>query len=220
MIGKFSLQVIGDHYVDPAFGTGVVKVTPAHDKNDFEAGLRHNLEVKAVIDINGKLNERAGKYAGLSVFQARKQVVADLQEKGLIDHIDEGYLHTVALCKAGHAIEPLVLPNWFVNVDADHKSLKKPAYEAVKDGEVKIFPKWREVTYLRWMEEMRDWPVSRQNVWGIRIPVWYQVDSKNANIYVWWLDKKKQLQHGPVSQFLGVGVTLEKLRMAYSVFMH
>ncbi len=176
LIGTFNLKVIGDTYVDPKFGTGVVKVTPAHDKNDFEAGLRHNLEVKPVIDITGKLNERAGKYAGLSVVEARKQVVHDLQENNLIDHIDENYIHSVALCKAGHGIEPLVMPNWFINVDAEHKSLKKPAYEAVKDGDIKIYPKWREITYLRWMEEMRDWPVSRQNVWGIRIPVWYDVD--------------------------------------------
>ncbi len=211
LLGKFALKVIGDHYVDPEFGTGVVKVTPAHDKNDFEAGLRHNLEVKAVIDITGKLNERAGKYAGLSVIQARKQVVADLQEKGLIDHIDESYLHTVALCKAGHPIEPLVLPNWFINVDAEHKSLKKPAYEAVKDGDIKIFPKWREVTYLRWMEEMRDWPVSRQNVWGIRIPVWYKVDLQKDNIFVWWLDKEKNLQQGSVKKFLGKGIMLQEI---------
>lgn len=211
LIGKFTLKVIGDNYVDPEFGTGVVKVTPAHDKNDFEAGLRHNLEVKPVIDITGKLNERAGKYAGLSVVDARKQVVQDLSEKNLIDHIDEGYVHTVALCKAGHAIEPLVLPNWFINVDAEHKSLKKPAYEAIKDGDIKIFPKWREITYLRWMEEMRDWPVSRQNVWGIRIPVWYKVDPKASNIWVWWLNKEKNLQHGKVNEFLDKGITLEEI---------
>jgi valyl-tRNA synthetase len=211
LLGKFKLKVIGDHFVDIEFGTGVVKVTPAHDKNDFEAGLRHNLEVKAVIDITGKLNERTGKYAGLTINQARKQVVLDLQEKELIDHIDEEYVHTVALCKAGHPIEPLVLPNWFIHVDADHKSLKKPAYEAVKDGEVRIFPKWREITYLRWMEEMRDWPVSRQNVWGIRIPVWYKVDPEKENIYVWWLDKKKQLQQGSVKGFLEKGITLKEI---------
>lgn len=173
--GKFTLKVIADDFVDPKFGTGVVKVTPAHDKNDYEAGLRHNLEVKPVIDLNGKLNEKAGKYAGLSVNDARKNVVADLEEKGLMERIDLKYLHTVALCKAGHPIEPMVLPNWFVKVDAPHKSFKKPAYEAVKTGTIKIFPKWREITYLRWLEEMRDWPISRQNVWGIRIPVWYSV---------------------------------------------
>jgi valyl-tRNA synthetase len=193
LIGTFTLQVIADTYVDPEFGTGVVKVTPAHDKNDYEAGLRHNLEVKPVIDLNGRLNEKTGKYAGLSVAEARKQVVIDMQEQGLIEKIDEKYMHTVALCKAGHEIEPMVLPNWFVKVDAPHKSFKKPALEAVKNGEIKIYPKWREITYIRWMEEMRDWPISRQNVWGIQIPVWYDIE-KNPKIKV--LFKYKEINIG------------------------
>lgn len=184
--GIVKLKVIADDFVDMEFGTGVVKVTPAHDKNDYEAGIRHNLEVKPVIDLNGKLNEKAGPYAGLSVFEARKQVVAALKEKGLMDHIDEHYVHTVALCKAGHEIEPMVLPNWFVKVDAPHKSFKRPALDAVKSGKVKIFPKWQEITYVRWMEEMRDWPISRQNVWGIRIPVWYSLE-KNPTLQVSYL---------------------------------
>ncbi len=186
--GKVQLKVIADDFVDMEFGTGVVKVTPAHDKNDYEAGLRHNLEVKPVIDLNGKLNEKAGSYAGLSIFEGRKQVVAALKEKGLIDHIDENYVHTVALCKAGHEIEPMVLPNWFIKVDAPHKSFKKPALDAVKSGKVKIFPQWQEITYVRWMEEMRDWPISRQNVWGIRIPVWYSLE-KNPTLQVSYLKK-------------------------------
>lgn len=177
LIGTFKLKVIADSYVDPEFGTGVVKVTPAHDKNDYEAGLRHNLEVKPVIDLNGRLNEKAGTYAGLKVAEARKRVVADMQDRGLIEKIDAQYVHTVALCKAGHEIEPMVLPNWFVKVDAEHKSFKKPALEAVQKGEIKIYPKWREITYIRWMEEMRDWPISRQNVWGIQIPIWYDAEN-------------------------------------------
>ena len=191
LIGKFKLKVIADDFVDQKFGTGVVKVTPAHDKNDYEAGLRHNLEVKPVIDLNGKLNDKTGKYAGLSVVDARKKIVADLEEEGLMEKIDLKYLHTVALCKAGHIIEPMVLPNWFVKVDAQHKSFKKPAYEAVKKGKVKIFPKWREITYLRWMEEMRDWPISRQNVWGIQIPVWYSLE-KNPTLQVSYIKNDGQ----------------------------
>ena len=212
--GAFKLKVIADDFVDSEFGTGVVKVTPAHDKNDYEAGLRHNLEVKPVIDLNGKLNEKAGKYAGLSVFQARKQVVADLLDPkiGLMDHIDEKYVHTVALCKAGHEIEPMVLPNWFVKVDAAHKSFKKPALEIVLTGKVKIYPKWREITYVRWMEEMRDWPISRQNVWGIRIPVWYKIEKSALNIWVVWLDKEKKVQQGNIQNFIKEGMPLESIK--------
>lgn len=210
--GKVTLKVIADDFVDQKFGTGVVKVTPAHDKNDYEAGIRHNLEVKSVIDLYGKLNEKAGKYAGLSVVDARKKVVADLEERGLMDKIDLKYVHTVALCKAGHGIEPMVLPNWFIKVDAPHKSFKKPAYEAVKNGDIKIFPKWREITYLRWMEEMRDWPISRQNVWGIQIPVWYNIEGHESRIWVVFLDKNKKLQQGSIAQHLENNYSLDDIR--------
>lgn len=208
--GKVTLTVIADEFVDMAFGTGVVKVTPAHDKNDYEAGLRHNLEVKPVIDLNGKLNEKAGKYAGLSVNEGRKKVAEDLQERGLIEKIDSEYLHAIAFCKAGHEIEPMVLPNWFVKVDAQQKSFKEPAYLAVKNGDVKIYPKWREVTYLRWMEEMRDWPISRQNVWGIQIPAWYEIEDE-SKFYVWFLDKEGKFKHGVLSQVLREGVSFEEV---------
>ena len=209
--GNFKLKVIADSYVDPEFGTGVVKMTPAHDKNDYEVGLRHNLEVKPVIDLNGKLNEKAGKYAGLSVFEGRKQVVADLEARGLMDHIDREYLHTVALCKAGHEIEPMVLPNWFVKVDDEKISFKGPALQAVHDGKLIIYPKWREITYVRWMEEMRDWPISRQNVWGIRIPVWYGIKNQEARIMVTFLDKEKQVRTGTLKEFFDEGVTFEEI---------
>jgi len=209
--GNFKLKVIADSYVDPEFGTGVVKMTPAHDKNDYEVGIRHNLEVKAVIDLNGKLNEKAGKYAGLSVFEGRKKVVADLEERGLMDHIDKEYMHSVALCKAGHEIEPMVLPNWFVKVDDEKISFKGPALQAVLDGKLNIYPKWREITYVRWMEEMRDWPISRQNVWGIRIPVWYKVAGQESRIMVSFVDRKKESHNGPISQWIEEGFSLEEI---------
>ncbi len=195
--GSFKLLVIADSYVDPKFGTGVVKVTPAHDKNDYEAGLRHNLEIKPVIDLNGRLNQKAGKYAGLKVAEARKQIVEVLNERGLIVKVDEHYSHTISLCKAGHDIEPTVLPNWFVRVE----SLKKPALEAVLKGDVKIYPQWQQITYTRWMEQMRDWPISRQVVWGIRIPVWYSAD-ENPELNINFLAKSGEVVTGKIGELL------------------
>ncbi|MFZ5424425.1 MAG: valine--tRNA ligase [Patescibacteria group bacterium] len=196
--GKFKLKVIADAYVDLEFGTGVVKMTPAHDKNDYEVAKRHNLEIKSVINLDGRLNELAGSYAGMKVMEARKKVVEDLEAKGLLEHVDENYTHSVAVCyKGGHDIEPTVLPNWFIKVD----SLKKPAYEVVKTGEVKIFPKWQNITYKRWMEDMHDWPVSRQVVWGIRIPAWYAAN-ENPNLVVSFLSKEKDSVSGRLGDLL------------------
>ena len=210
--GKFMLKVIADSFVDPKFGTGVVKVTPAHDKNDYEVGLRHNLEVKSVIDLDGKLNEKAGKYKGLSIAEARKQVAAAIQEKGLMEKIDSEYVHTVALCKAGHDIEPMVLPNWFVKVDEEHKPFKRPALEAVKKGDIKIYPQWRKTTYIRWMEEMRDWPISRQNVWGIRIPVWYNVKGHEVRVAVSFIDESKKQHMGTVDQLVREKFSVQEIK--------
>ena len=196
--GKIMLKVIADSFVDPKFGTGVVKVTPAHDKNDYEIGLKHNLKIIPVIGLDGKLNERTGKYAGLSVFQARKKVVEYLKEKGLMVKVDENYSHAVSVCyKGGHDIEPMILPNWFVRVE----TLKKPAYDVVKSGKVNIFPKWQTVTYNRWMENMHDWPISRQVVWGIRIPVWYDVDKTSA-LHITFLNSKGETIEGSIVELL------------------
>ncbi|MBU1133165.1 valine--tRNA ligase [Patescibacteria group bacterium] len=197
LLGSFKLKVIADHFVDPEFGTGVVKVTPAHDKNDYEAGLRHNLEVKPVIGLDGKLNDKCGPYEGMKVMEAREKVVDDLKAKGLLVKIDEEYEHVVSVCyKGGHDVEPTVLPNWFVSVG----KLKKPALEIVKKGKVRIFPKWREVTYTRWIEEMRDWPISRQIVWGIRIPAWYSVKD-NPKLLVTFIKGSERIT-GKISELL------------------
>ncbi len=200
------MSIIADTFVDPEFGTGVVKLTPAHDKNDFDAAIKHGLPVVIGIGMDGKMTQAAGKWAGKSVFTARKEVVEELQAKGLIEKINDKYEHAVTVCyKGGHDIEPMILPNWFVKVE----SLKKPALEAVTSGAVKIYPKWREVTYTKWMEEMHDWPISRQVVWGIRIPVWYWVGvsensehSENQKIQITFLNKEKKVVSGQVGELL------------------
>jgi len=168
-----SMEIIGENFVDPKFGTGIVKLTPAHDKNDYEAALNHKLPIIPLIEINGKLNENAGEFSGLKILEARKKVVEFLKEKNLIEKIDENYSHQIPVdYRSGDYIENLIMPNWFVKVDDKKKSFKKPAYDAVRNGTIKIHPKWREITYLRWMESMRDWPISRQIVWGMQIPAW------------------------------------------------
>ncbi len=200
------MKIIADSFVDPEFGTGVVKMTPAHDKTDYEAAKRHNLPLIIGIGMDGKMTSEAGKYSGKSVFTARKEVVEELQALGAIEKINEKYEQSVTVCyKGGHDIEPMILPNWFVKVE----SLKKPALEAVMNGSVKIYPEWRKITYTKWMEEMHDWPISRQVVWGIRIPVWYQVGIKNQDlgfknndIQVTFLNKEKQVVAGKVGELL------------------
>ena len=167
VLGKAKIKVVGDKMVDPAFGTGVVKITPAHDFADYEVSLRHNLPMVQVIGLDGKMNEKAGKFAGLFVKQARKAVVSEMQAKGLIEKIDENYTHRIGLCyRCKNPIEPLPLEQWFVKMEP----LAKPAIEAVKKGKIKAYPKTMEKLYFQFLENIHDWNISRQIVWGTRIP--------------------------------------------------
>jgi valyl-tRNA synthetase len=167
--GSLDMRVVADAGVDPKFGTGVIKVTPAHDPADFEIGRRHGLEVRQVIDFEGKMNARAGKYAGLDRFDARRQIVEDMRELGLIEKT-EPYRHRVGVCyRCKTVVEPLVSKQWYVRM----KPLAEPAIKAVREGRTRIVPRLWVKTYYAWMENIRDWCVSRQLWWGHRLPVWY-----------------------------------------------
>ena len=163
------IPVIADEYVDREFGTGCVKITPAHDPNDFEVGQRHNLEQIKILNDDATMNHFCGKYEGMDRYEARKQIVEDLDALGLLVKVEE-HTHNVGQCyRCGTTVEPIISKQWFVKM----KPLAEPAMEAVKSGEVKFVPDRFSKIYMNWMENVYDWCISRQLWWGHRIPAFY-----------------------------------------------
>jgi valyl-tRNA synthetase len=163
------IPVIADTYVSPEFGTGVVKITPAHDANDFEVGQRHDLPQIDVMTVDGHMNEAAGSYAGLDRFEARKKIVADLEALGLLEKIED-ISHAVGICdRCKSEVEPRISTQWFLKM----KPLAEPAKEAVTDGLIEVVPDNQRTILLNWLDNIRDWCISRQLWWGHRIPIWH-----------------------------------------------
>ena len=163
------IPVVADDYVDREFGTGAVKMTPAHDPNDFEVGKRHNLEVIRVTNDDGTMNQNAGRFEGMTALECRKAVVAELESAGLLVKVED-YAHNVGTCYRCHqTVDPVTSTQWFVKMEP----LARPAIEAVRSGRTKFVPERFSKTYYNWMENIRDWCISRQLWWGHRIPAWY-----------------------------------------------
>ena len=172
------IPIVADEYVEMDFGTGCVKMTPAHDPNDFEVGLRHNLETIRVLDDNGKVVEGYGKYSGMDRYEARKAIVADLEEQGYLVKV-EPHQHNVGTCYRCHNdVEPLISAQWFVKMEP----LAKEALRVVREGEVKFVPERFAKTYTNWMENVHDWCISRQLWWGHQIPAWYCDECGHINV--------------------------------------
>ncbi|AAO36780.1 valine--tRNA ligase [Clostridium tetani] len=166
------IPIVADDYVDVEFGTGAVKITPAHDPNDYEVGKRHDLEEIIIMNENGTINELGGKYSGMDRYEARKAIVEDLKKEGFLVKVKE-HIHNVSCHdRCNTIIEPMISKQWYVKM----KELAKPAIEVVKSGEIKFVPERFDKTYFNWMENIQDWCISRQLWWGHRIPVWYCKD--------------------------------------------
>ena len=183
LVGR-NIPIIADSMVDPEFGTGCVKITPAHDLNDYEVGIRHNLEVINIMNSDGSISNKApDKYVGMSREDARKEIVNNLKDLGCLTK-EEDYLHKVGFSERGNVpIEYYLSEQWFLKM----KNLAKPASKAVKDKEINFYPNHWVKTYNHWMDNIQDWCISRQLYWGHQIPVWYKKDADRANQENWYI---------------------------------
>ena len=177
LVGR-ELPIIADEYVDPEFGTGAVKITPAHDPNDFEIAQRHHLEIIDIFDDTAHINENGGKYQGMDRYEARKSIVEDLEREGFVEKIED-HQHSVGHCYRCHStVEPKLSDQWFVRM----KPLAEAAIKVVEEGDVQFFPqRWTKV-YLNWMYNVRDWCISRQLWWGHRIPALWPAKKNSTNV--------------------------------------
>lgn len=186
VLGEFEVIVVADEAVDPEFGSGAVKVTPAHSFADFEIAERHDIPSKSVIDEKGRMKKNCGKYAGMTTSECREAMVRDMKKMGLIEKIED-FSHNLSVCyRCGSPIEPLISKQWFIDVDKPvikdgktKKSIKQKAIEVVENGEIKILPARFKKIYFHWMHNLHDWCISRQIWFGHRIPVWYCKDCEN-----------------------------------------
>ncbi|KKP38009.1 valine--tRNA ligase [Candidatus Wolfebacteria bacterium RIFOXYB2_FULL_49_7] len=186
--GNITAKFIADNAADPEFGSGAMTITPAHSFVDFEIAKKHKLEIVQIIDEKGNLTSSAGEFAGKNAYEAREAIVEKLRKKGLVEKIDENYIHKLSVCyRCGSTIEPLVSKQWFIDVNKkvinegkSKKSIKEKAVSVVKNGEIEIIPKRFNKTYFHWMENLRDWCISRQIWFGHRIPVYYCEKDNNG----------------------------------------
>ena len=189
--GPFQVEVIADEMVNMEFGTGVVKITPAHDFNDWEAGQRHNLRVVQVIDETGHLTEAAGRFAGMTVEEGRKAVVKEMDKMGLIIKVDHDYVNKVPHCyKCGTVIEPMLKEQWFIDV----KKLADVAIEHLENNEIKFHPANKQKVLINYLKNLKDWNISRQIPWGIAIPMFRKVDDSATDEPDWIFDRRTDLK--------------------------
>ncbi|MEZ0325422.1 MAG: valine--tRNA ligase [Fimbriimonas sp.] len=184
---KREIPLVADMYPDPAFGSGAVKITPAHDANDYQVGVRHNLPMPVLLDERARITEEGGIYAGLDRLEARKRIVADLEEQGFLEKIEDYEIPIVVSERSGEVIEPLLSEQWF----CDQPKLAEPIINAVKNGEVHFHPERYERIFLEWMENIREWCVSRQLWWGHRIPIYFTEDGTPVAALNWEEAEKK-----------------------------